>query len=374
MPPAPDPLAAPGRDETGERDRRLRLLLDRQGANGIVLGRRDGFAWATAGGNGKLQLTSERSVGLLVVTAEAKYLVAYEMDAERLATEQCPDQGFEVVALGWRDGDPGAHAVRLAGPGTVLSDVPLAGTRPVTLHDCHHPLTPLDRTRLRWLGGLVDRTIAEVAAGLRPGVSELRVAAELSARFVTEDADADELMVGFDDRVRRYRHFVAAGARLRRYALLHPTVSRWGLHAIVTRSVHLGSPPAELRRRFDACATIEAYSTAASQPGTTFRQIHEGRAARYRELGFPGEEQRHFQGGLTGYTLYDPAHVTRPDDAIADGMALDWFTTVPGAKTEETLLVTGAGPEVVTLTGAWPVRRQGAAGREREMADLLVLD
>lgn len=369
----PPPSASPA--EFAERQRRTRELLEKRGARGVVIGRRDNFSWATAGGDGVLQLTSERAVAFLVVTPERTVLVSYAMDSDRLMEEQLAGLDIQPAVMRWPDGDLGAHAVQLAGSdeGTVLADVPLPGSELVALHSLHHPLTTLDRLRLRWLGQLVDQVVADVAGTLRPGMAEREVAADMGARFMSAGVTPHELMVGVDDRIRRYRHPVPTHAQLHRYALLHPTVSRWGLHAITTRSVHFGSPPKELRRRIDACGEVEAVSVLASRPGRTFGDVHQLRVDRYAELGHPGEETAHFQGGVTGYLLYDPAHVTRPEASITDGMALDWFVSIRGAKTEDTILVESDETTVLTATGAWPLVPRGSDGSQVRLPELLIL-
>lgn len=364
-----DPSTSAFASEIAERDRRIRALLERHSASALILGRRENFAWATAGGDAKLQLSSEHAVGMLVITVDAKMLVAYEMDCDRLLDEQCGGQSIEPIRLAWSDGGLVDRALSCAGSGRVLCDLALPGTTPVEMHDLYYPLTDVDGRRLRWMGALADRVVAQVARELTPGVAEREVAANMAAVFMAAHVDVDESMVGFDSRLDRYRHFMPTAVALDRYALLHPTISRWGLHISMTRSVHFGSPPADLRRRFDACAAVEADSILASRPGVTFRTIHQRRTELYADLGFGGEEQRHFQGGLTGYSLYDPAYITRPDDHIVDGCALDWFTSVPGAKTEDAVLVHDGGPEVLSATGAWPVRSGSPIGQP----DLMVL-
>ena len=352
----------------------MRALLAREGAVALVIGRRDDFAWATSGGDGSLLWTDAYAAGYLVVTPDRKFLVGYQMDNARLAEEECASQGYEPVALRWYEGDPAEAARRCAGPGKVLADcsVPDTTTAASLLRSLHYPLTAFEVWRLRYVCQRTERIVRDVADSLEPGQTERMVQSTLAERFLAEGFTIDALMVGFDRRVYRYRHPMPRDNRLDRYAFVHVCVSRWGLHGILTRLVHFGTPPEDLQRRFAAASAIEAWTIDQTRPGTAYQAIFDGQVHLYEALGYGDEWRNHFQGGLTGYIVNEAAHATRPHDLIPDGCPFNWYITVTGAKKEETTLATDRGGVVLSLGGAWPVERFGEPGHEQELADMLV--
>ena len=68
----------------------------------------------------------------------------------------------------------------------------------------------------------------------------------------------------------------------------------------------------------------------------------------YAEVGFPEEWRRHHQGGLTGYRSREVIAGPGVATEIAVGQAFAWNPSLPGAKAEETFVLTSGGPEVLT--------------------------
>lgn len=182
----------------------------------------------------------------------------------------------------------------------------------------------------------------------------------------------DVLIVGFDDRVRRYRHPMPTADPLQRYALLHVAAQRWGLHANVTRLVHFGEPPVAVRRAIDGAATIGAYVKTLLAPGVRFADILAEQQRLYAELGYGDEWNNHFQGGITGYVLADPARCLDPEARAVERQAYDYFITITGAKYEECILLTEDGPEAISIGDGWPTRVLETAQGKTEVADVLI--
>ena len=74
----------------------------------------------------------------------------------------------------------------------------------------------------------------------------------------------------------------------------------------------------------------------------------------YSEAGFAGEWQWHHQGGAAGYEPREYVATPESQDAVQIGQAYAWNPSVAGTKSEDTILVTGSGPEVLTATADWP--------------------
>ncbi len=334
---------------------RVRAWLAREGLDGVVISRREHFAWLTSGGDSHVLKNSEIGVGHLVVTRDRQYLLAHSMDAARLAEEQVSGQDYELVILHWFDGDPRLAARKLAGE-RLAADTPLPGAVDASqaLAYLHDPLTPLELDRCRWLGNAISEILENAAQEAKPGQTELEIARFLSGACVERGIDLDVLIVGSDERLRKYRHPLPTDKPVERYVLLHPAARRWGLHANVSRSLYFGDPPAEIQRVYRAAAAIEARVLAALHPGASFAEIFAHQKEWYAELGFPGEWQNHFQGGPTGYVVVDALR-NQTDMRVQAGQAFDWFITITGAKVEEFSLLTAGGIELASRGSRWPL-------------------
>ncbi len=353
---------------------RAREYMTREGLEALVIGRQDNFAWLTAGGDGRVVTTSELSFAYLVVTRDRQWLVSPATDGQRFLDEQVAGQGYELVNVLWHEGSPAERVLDLTRGLRTGADVPLAGARLLgrELVDLHYPLSGLDLRRCRWIGRATSAILTRVAAEIQPGMSEADIAARLLHEYALAGMTLDVLILGTDERIYRYRHPLPTGKALERYALLHPAARRWGLHANVTRLVHFGPPPGTIARAFDAAVTIAGHVATLLAPGVRFADVLAEQKRLYAELGYPDEWHRHFQGGITGYTLVDAGRCLDPAAQVALRQAFDYFITVTGAKVEELMLLTEAGVEVASLAEGWSVRRVETPRGEVVMPDMLV--
>jgi antitoxin VapB len=147
------------------------------------------------------------------------------------------------------------------------------------------------------------------------------------------------------------------------FCLLAATAEREGLYVSMTRVLAFGTPPRRLEERVRAAAEVDAAVLEASRPGRTLGELLDVLAEAYARHGFPEEWRKHHQGGLTGYrgreVFATPANPTR----LPDACAVAWNPSVTGGgKSEDTVLVTGEGVEVVTATTELPQLESGRPG------------
>ena len=90
------------------------------------------------------------------------------------------------------------------------------------------------------------------------------------------------------------------------------------------------------------------------------------------ELGYPDEWNYHFQGGITGYTLADPARCLDPETRVVERQAYDYFITITGAKFEELTLLTENGVNVASLGPGWPTRSVQTPNGQVVVPDVLI--
>jgi hypothetical protein len=107
-------------------------------------------------------------------------------------------------------------------------------------------------------------------------------------------------------------------------------------------------------------AEVEADAFAATRPGRELSAVLGDIAASYERHGFEADEWlRHHQGGPTGYAGRDPRATPTASDLVVDGQAFAWNPSAPGAKVEDTVLVSAGAEEApriepLTVDPSWP--------------------
>ena len=122
----------------------------------------------------------------------------------------------------------------------------------------------------------------------------------------------------------------------------------------------------------DGVATLGACVPSMLAPGVRFADILVEEKRTYAGLGYPDEWNYHFQGGITGYTLADPARGLDSEARVAQRQAYDYFLTITGAKFEELMLLTEEGVEFASLGPGWPTRCLERPGGEVVVPDVLI--
>ena len=363
-------------EDVKAKEERVQGFLEKQGLDALVLGRQDNFAWITAGGDNRVVNNTDMGEGFAVITRDHKWLVAHHMDGRRLIEEQAPDQGYELVTLYWHQGFPADKILELTKGMQVGADFALPGARYFAseIVDLHYPFTDLDLKRLRWVGRKSNEIITRVVKFVEPGMTEPEVAARFAYEYTLEGMLLDALMVGVDDRISRYRHPLATDKAIERYAFLHPAARRWGVHANVTRLVHFGEPPEEIRSAHRAVTTVGAHVAKMLSPAVRFAEILAEEKRLYAELGYPEEWNYHFLGGISGYTLVDPTRCLNPEARVVERQSYGYFITITGAKFEELMILTEDGIEIASLPPdtEWPMRVVSTPNGDIAVPEILV--
>jgi Xaa-Pro dipeptidase len=335
----------------------------------LVLTRPATVAWACGGVAPPVDRSAAEDLVWAVFTPFGAALITTCVEADRISDEYGPGaHGFaELVAVPWQD--PGAFvraAEKLAGAqaGRIASDGHSAFGLDASdeLIALRLALSAPERDDLRDLGQVAAAALQSALISWQPGERDLDIQARCAAQLEAAGADAPVLIVGGDDRLKRYRHPMAIGASVRDLVMAVAVARRGGLHVAATRfatAAPLDSSYAGLRRRVLA---IEDAVLSACQPGSTYGAALAALDAGYARASAPGEWAGHYQGGPIGYAQRE--FEIAPDQAssrwyrepIAAGHAIAWNPSLPGgAKTEDTYLVTDSGQlERVTSAPGWP--------------------
>ena len=252
----------------------LRALLDKHGADGLLLRRVSSFAWATCGASSYINIAATEGAASLVITRDAMYLATNNIEAPRLQDEEhLAEQGWEFVISPWQMPMQGLQAL-IAGK-SLVSDVPFPNAKDIgpEIARLRASLTPEEGERFRQLGKLCAETITAAAQAIQPGMSEFELAALLGGESQKRGIQPIVNLIATDERAYRYRHPLPTAKKMEKYALL-VLCGRWrGLVCSVSRLVHFGRPPAELESRIRATAQVNAAFIAHSRPGSTLRDI-----------------------------------------------------------------------------------------------------
>jgi len=353
---------------------RLGAWLDRAGAPGLVLTRPGPVAWLTGGLPPPVDRSAATDLVWAVVCGARATLITTEVEADRIAEEYQPGRhGFaELVAVPWYD--PGAFARAAADVAGAVAGALASDGHPAFGHDCSDDLTALrlalsgaEQDDLRALGADAAAALERALTGWSPGERDLDIQARVAAALEARGADAPVLIVGGDDRVRRYRHPMAAGAPVRHLAMAVVVARRGGLHAAVTRFACAGRPGPDLASLWDRVRRIEAGTLAACRPGHSYGDVLGALDRGYAAEGAAGGWAGHYQGGPIGYAQREfevaPGQDGSPWPAVRleAGHAVAWNPSLPGgAKAEDTYLVRDDGLERVTTGPGWPTDEGGA--------------
>jgi Xaa-Pro aminopeptidase len=208
--------------------------------------------------------------------------------------------------------------------------------------------------RYRALGRDAAVALESTARAVERGMSELEISGVLASECRSRDILPLVDLVGADDRIDRYRHPIPTERRVERTVMLAVTGRRAGLHASLTRFVSFGPVEPDREARAPSTARVDARYLRASRPGASLAEVFAAGVDQYAREGYPGEEERHHQGGLTGYGGREIFATAAAGHVLEEHQALAWNPSITGTKSEDTVLVREGFQEILTRTGDWP--------------------
>src|SRR5437016_919847 len=106
---------------------RVRGLLVEKGLRGALLAAPGTFAWISGGGRNHISVATDRGAAAVLVTPDAVYLLADNIERRRLEEEELEGVGFEAREFPWWTGTFVEEALRLLPAAELLTDFPLPG-------------------------------------------------------------------------------------------------------------------------------------------------------------------------------------------------------------------------------------------------------
>ncbi len=321
----------------------------------------DWFAWLTAGGSSAVLLASETGVAEIFITMEKAWIVTTTIESERLRAEEV-SADFEMAECPWfaaRGMD--ILTRKLEGGGRIISDRPGLGEEglPESFLRLRLRFLPEEIARYRILAQEAAKAMTEALSACDPKWSEWRLAGEGARALWSRGLEPALILVGGEQRLPHWRHPVATNALIGGRAMMVFCARKHGLYANLTRFVSFRkSTPAEISRS-NAVMELEATAFEHTRPGGSLLSVFESLRSKYTSMGFREQVQQQHFGGTTGYLsrekLASPTQVGSPTPApFETAQAFAWNPTLPGAKIEDTVLLTETGLEVLTIDPAWP--------------------
>ncbi len=331
--------------------------MEANGLGGVLLNAQHNFAWLTGGGSNAVNRSIENGSGTIFVRQDGRrYILANNIEIDRLVTEELSASDFEPVSFDWRDEKASPdiavkNAQRLAESGELISDLPLGpGARPAEglIAPCRFSLTDAEIDRFVSLGTDTTEVFERAFASLAPGMTELDIASAVGCELSKRRIEPVVLLVGSDERLLKYRHPVPTSKVWNKTLMVAVCGKRNGLIASVSKVGCAGDIPDELRKRTDAVVDVLATAYEATTVGATGAGIYEAIAAAYLRNGFAGEIGNHHQGGAAGYKSREWVAHPASREKVQANQSFAWNPTIAGTKAERTAIVGPGGIIPVT--------------------------
>jgi Xaa-Pro dipeptidase len=337
--------------ETREKLGRLREAMSAADLDAVYLEGWENVAWLCGGRGNRVVLDSPAGLCGVLVGHNRAWLLTPNNEEARCRAEAFAGLDLPVVTQAWYRLPLWQAALPLLTRGAhFAADVEAGDAIPAAalLAPLRQRLNDYDIARFRALGSDAAEALEAAVVEAEPDWSELEVAGTIAAALKARAIEGAVVLVGCRARAERFRHLVPTEAIVEGGFTASITATRHGLHASCTRAVSFGPMPGELEERFGAIRDVDRAFLAGSRPGASLGDAFEAGSIAYARHGYYDEWKEHHQGGTTGYAGREVFGGPCSEYRLEAGLAVAWNPTVPGAKSEDTFLVTEEGLEWLT--------------------------
>lgn len=345
-------------EDTPSKLQRIRELLREHKLAGAWLRHHANVSWACDGARAHIHVACDVGVMSLFVTPDAAFAITNDIEHARLRDEEGM-QHWQFISTPWAAPawTPHDHLPASAAWGC---DTPMPHIRgcidiDAALLRLRVPLLAGEQARLRSLGADVSAALFAAVQTLTPHRSEHAIAAVAAHSIVAVGAEPVVVMVAGDDRIARVRHPLPTSKPVAHVAMLVICARRHGLVVSMTRFVGFGPAQERIEADLARVAYVDACAIAQTRPGNTLASVWTALQAAYTHIGHPQAWQGLHQGGPCSYAPRDALLVPDAQGEVQAMQAFAWNPSIPGAKSEDTLLCTPQACELVTL-GPWPTQ------------------
>jgi antitoxin VapB len=355
--------------------KRIAELLKNHSLDGLIIRQVANFAWATNGAASYINTASTNGVATLFVTRDSRHLIADNIEAPRLENEEgLKDQGWEFHTHRWDQ--PSEHlakltnGLKLGADGAYPGAVDLSGE----LSMIRSYLDSVEQDRFRALSTLCAAAMDDAIRAVKPGMTEFQIAALLSGATQARSVLPIVNLIATDERVYKFRHPLPTDKKMDKYAMLVLCGRKYGLVCSLTRLIHFGPLPDELKKKVDAVAYVDATMIAVTRPGKKLNQVFQAAKEAYAEVGYADEWHLHHQGGPAGFDPREFIATDIVDIPVGTGQVYAWNPSITGCKSEDTILIGEDGNEILSTIEDWPMISIQVNGQTIDRPAIFVFD
>lgn len=359
-------------EEIRKKDLRVLNFIENNKIDGLLLGKRDNFAWISGGISGVEKCVQNGVVDVLFINGK-KYLIASTIEKFRFFEEEVAGKGFELLDYEWYEGKDDLILSLTKGK-KIASDTGDFNTLDMykEIQRNRYVLEEEEIFRLRELSRLCANTVDGVCREIKQGNTEWDIAANLNYKLMKYGVEVPVCLIASDERIKKFRHPVPTGKKVEKHAMVVLGAEKHGLVVSITRMVHFGKPDEELMKRHRACLTVDAVFINNTVSGAKVSGIFKKGVEAYKKSGYPEEWKLHHQGGAAGYRSRDYIANFACVDEVQINQMFSWNPSISGTKSEDTILVTTEGPEVLTGIKDWPMLDISVGGEVLKRPDILI--
>lgn len=333
---------------------KLRIWLEQQGFDGILLSKRSNFSWVTLGRVNHIVNTTEFGVADLLIFKDKQFCITTKMESRRIMEEELDGLEYELAESEWYEGTEGA-ITKLCDGKKICSDHARPGMTDVSpaLILLRSKLSALEIERYTKLCQQAAASVEQLCSQILPGMTEFEIASGLASKVILQGINPQVILVATDDRIFKYKHPIPTFKKMDRYAMVVLCAEKWGLVSNATRFVHFGKLPAIIDENKRKLAKIDTIMNHDTRPGIKVGDVLKNGIQAYKDAGYPNDWRYLHQGGLTGYASREYLATTSSEDIVQENQAFAWNPAIYGIKSEDTVLVEANENKFLTHTGNW---------------------
>jgi len=351
---------------------RVAGLLQELGCEGLLLLEPENLAWLTSGATVRGVLDPQEMPSLFL-TPEQRWLMCSNADTQRFFDEELDGLGFQLKEWPWHWGRE-QLLLDLTHGRKIAADRPFAECKFAGDHllEMRRSLSLYEQACLRVLGQLVSHAVEATCRTMNAGETERQVAAQVSHRMLNRGVFPVSLGVAADGRSGIYRQFGFTPTPVNKFAVVQAVGRKYGLCAMASRTVSFGPPEEALRRGHDAAIKVSATYVASSWSDALPREILTAGRRIYQLTGFEHDWMLCPQGHVTGRLPVELLITPTTDELLQPAWVITWRATAGPGVCCDTYLLADTGPELVTPTEAWPLKKIRVQGAEFLLPDVMV--
>ncbi|WP_317856008.1 M24 family metallopeptidase [Chakrabartyella piscis] len=343
----------------------LKELVKKRNKMGVVIKSFANLSWLGIRRPHVLSV-SESTIVKLIITLEGVFLIANNIEMDRLLKEELDEALVKIVTpitFMWYED----YKFPFVDQELLIDEVEIEAE--IKLR--RMILTEKEMLKASVLGA----DLAEIAEGVLPyikkGMTERDISGMLYKLCVERSIEAGLALCASSKRALLYRHPIATSEIIDDLVMIILTVRRDGMYSCLSRMVALDQVDEEVLRKRDAVLAVECAYMKYSKEGMNIRDVFYKGQEVYREYGFSDEWKNHHQGGITGYLSREDKMTGRSDIIIKNGMSFSYNPTVPAYKAEDTFYLKENKPILTTETTNLPTVRVEFEGEIYQRPDII---